>query len=78
MMTSRIDRLLEAARDTGFTMDYLERLTDGLSIQAERKVISNVSEMPSYMKSSGNPYVRRSASAPSSESRVLPDSQLDN
>lgn len=74
----RIDRLRFAANETGFTLDYLEALTSGLSIQAERKVIGNVSMMPSYMKSSDNPYVCRSAIAPSIDTRLVPVSQLDN
>ena len=75
---SRLDDLIEAARRTGFTIDYLESLTSGLSRQAARKVMDNASSMPSYMKSSDNPYVRRSASAPSSESRPSPVSQFDS
>ena len=74
----RIDRLISAANKTGFTIDYLEALTLGLSIQAERKAIGNVSAMPSYMKSNDNPYVRRNAKAPSSDSRVLPASQFES
>ena len=74
----RLEQLITAANETGFTMDYLELLTAGLSSQAARKVIDNASSMPSYMKSSDNPYVFRSASAPSIDSLVLPDSQLDS
>lgn len=68
-MTERLDALIAGARETGFTIDYLDQLTVGLSLQAARKVIGNASSMPSNMKSSDNPYVRRSARAPSSDSR---------
>ena len=61
--------LIEEARNTGFTIDYLDALTQDLDNQAARKVIGNASGMPSYMKSSDNPYVFRNARAPSSESR---------
>lgn len=57
----RVTVLREGAKATGFTIDYLDALSRGLSIQALRKLIGNASEMPSYMKSSDNPYVRRSA-----------------
>lgn len=65
----RIQVLRTAATDTGFTIDYLEALTRGLSRQACLNVIGNASSMPSYMKSSDNPYLRRNASAPSIETR---------
>lgn len=65
----RIDDLREGARQSGFTIDFLEALTQGLSRQALRKVIGNASSMPSYMKSSESPYLFRKASEPSSESR---------
>ena len=65
----RLDALILAARDTGFTIDYLEALTASLSRQAVLSVIGNASAMPSYMKSSDNPYVRRKASAPSTDTR---------
>lgn len=65
----RLDLLINEAVRTGFTMDYLEALTSGLDNQAALRVIGNVSELPRYMKSNDNPYVSRSASAPSSESR---------
>jgi len=68
-MQSRLDALQEGARVSGFTIDFLDHLTAGLSLQAARKVIGNASSMPSNMKSSDNPYVRRSARAPSSDSR---------
>ena len=74
----RLDMLIEAARATGFTIDYLDAITQDLDSQAARKVIGNASGMPSYMKSSDNPYVRRKALAPSSDSRYSPVSQLDS
>lgn len=64
----KLDTLLSGATESGFTIDFLETLTQGLSLQAVRRVIGNASSMPSYMKSSDNPYVRRKASAPSIES----------
>lgn len=67
-MRERIDMLLEGARLSGFTIDFLEALTQGLSSHACLRVIGNASEMPSYMKSNESPYVFRSANAPSSES----------
>ncbi len=69
MESDRIDILVAGANRSGFTIDYLEALTSGLSIQDARKVIGNASAMPSYMKSSDNPNVRRRASAPSTETR---------
>lgn len=65
----RLDLLILSARETGLTIDYLEALTRGLSRKACLKAIGNVSSMPSYMKSSDNPYVRRNASAPSTDTR---------
>lgn len=69
MGLSRLDILVEGARRSGFTIDYLDSLTLGLSRQALRRVIGNASSMPSIMKSSDNPYVRRSALAPSRDNR---------
>lgn len=65
----RLDILIEGARRTGLTIDFLDQLTLGLSSQALRSVIGNVSAMPSYMKSSDSPYVFRRARAPSIEIR---------
>lgn len=65
----RIDELREGALQSGFTIDFLEALTQGLSRQAFRRVIGNASSMPSYMKSSERPYLVRKASAPSSDKR---------
>lgn len=73
----RLDILIDGARRTGYTIDFLEALTQGLSNQACRRLIGNVSAMPSYMKSNDTPYVRRISSAPLSDSRVEPDSQLE-
>ena len=64
-MTDRLDDLINGALESGFTIDYLEALTAGLSSQARRKVIGNASALPKYMKSSDNPYVWRNAIAPS-------------
>lgn len=77
-MTKRIDLLIEGAKRSGLTMDYLEALTAGLSKKALRKVIGNASAIPSYMKSRESPYLFRRASAASSEMRAVPASQLDN
>lgn len=74
---NRIDILREGARRTGMTMDYLEALTKGLSIQALRKVIGNAASIPSYMKSSDSPHLFRSASAPSSDNRCEPASHKE-
>lgn len=65
----RIDVLREGADATGLTIDFLDYLTEGLSLQAARKVIGNASSMPSNMKSSDSPYVFRKARAPSKDSR---------
>ena len=64
-----IDDLIVGANTSGFTIDYLDALTVGLSRHAARRVIGNASSMPSYMKSNDNPYVWRSARAPSSDTR---------
>lgn len=77
-MGDRVEALMAAARASGLTMDVLYELTCGLSDQAFHKVMGNASAMPSYMKSSDSPYVRRSDTAPSSEMRDLPPSQLEN
>lgn len=69
MAQSRLDLLIHGARSTGFTIDYLEEISRGLSNQALRRVIGNASSMPSYMKSSDNPNVRRIVRAPFSDSR---------
>lgn len=66
---NRLDLIRVCARESGFTIDYLEALTRGLSIQALRIVMGNASAMPSYMKSSDNPYVLRRQSAPSMDTR---------
>lgn len=67
--TDRLEMLVRAARKTGLTIDVLDYLTDGLCRHACLKVIGNASSMPSTMKSSDNPYVFRSARAPSKEIR---------
>lgn len=69
MEDERIDLLIWGAAETGCTIDYLEALTAGLSLHAARRVIGNVSGLPAYMKSSDNPYVSRSAKAPSTDTR---------
>lgn len=63
----RIELLRYGARTTGFTIDFLDALTQGLSRQALLSVIGNASSMPSIMKSSESPYILRSARAPSSD-----------
>lgn len=68
-MPHRIDRLARAASQTGFTFDYLEWLSRGLPRKAEVTLFGNMATLPQYMKSSDNPYVSRSASAPSMEMR---------
>lgn len=65
----RIDALRYGARKSGFTIDFLDALTQGLSRQALLKVIGNASSLPSIMKSRESPYIFRSARAPSSDSR---------
>ncbi len=65
----RTEALREGARQSGFTIDFLDALTHGLSRQALLKVIGNASSMPSIMKSSDSPYILRSARAPSNDSR---------
>lgn len=65
----RLDELRAGADQSGFTLDFLEALTSGLSRQAMRKVIGNASSMPSYMKSSDNPHLLRIAKAPFRDSR---------
>ena len=76
-MRDRIDILQAGAAASGFTIDFLEALTQGLSRQELRKVMGNASSMPSYMKSSDNPNLRRKANAPSSESRCVPASHKE-
>lgn len=66
---SRIDELIAGAEASGFTVDFLADITQGLSRQAFRKVIGNASSIPQNRKSRDSPYVFRSASAPSSDSR---------
>jgi len=68
-MADKIDLLRAGAAKTGFTIDFLADLTYGLDLQASRKVISNAAAIPSYKKSSDNPYLWRMASAPSSDRR---------
>ena len=65
----RLDLLREGAAKSGFTIDFLECLTQGLSRQALRRVIGNASSMPSYMKSSDRSYLLRMAKAPSRDRR---------
>ena len=48
----------------------------GLSLQALKIAVGNVSSMPKNMKSKDNPYVSRSLTAPLSESRCEPLSQF--
>jgi hypothetical protein len=72
----RISRLIVAARETGFTIDFLDQLTIGLSRRAFLKVMDNASSTPSYMKSNDNPYVFRKDLAPSMPIRLSPPSQL--
>ena len=74
---ARLGLLMAGADATSLTIDFLHDLTEGLSLQALRIVIDNASSMPSYRKSKDSPYVFRSARAPSIDSRVPPDSQLE-
>lgn len=64
----RLELLIETARESGLTIDFLEWITQGLSRQAFLRVMGNASSFPSNMKSSDSPNVRRSAKAPSSDS----------
>lgn len=65
----RLDALISAAAASGFTIDFLEALTQGLDLSALAIVLGNASKLPQYMKSSDNPYVSRSTSAPFKEMR---------
>lgn len=65
---TRLDILRRGAHSSGFTIDFLDTLTSGLSRHALRKVIDNVSSMPSTVKSSDSPHLFRKARAPASES----------
>lgn len=56
-----IDELISGAKASGFTIDYLEALTRGLSGSARNKVINNLTDMPVEMKTTENPFVRRDA-----------------
>lgn len=60
----RIDRLIRAADQSGFTVDYLELVTRGLPVRAEEIVLGNMAMLPRYMKSSDNPNVSHSFRAP--------------
>lgn len=77
MGDDRLDVLIEGARVSGFTIDFLYELTRDLDRQALRKVIGNASSMPSYMKSIDSPYTFRSAKAPSSDILCVPASQSE-
>lgn len=68
VLMEREEILIEGARRSGLTIDFLHDLTHNLSRQALRKVIGNASSIPSYKKSSDNPYFFRIAKAPSSDS----------
>lgn len=54
-----IDELISGAKASGFTIDYLEALTRGLSGSARNKVIENLTTLPAEMKAIDNPHVRR-------------------
>lgn len=73
----RLDALIQTAKATNFTIDFLEAITQGLSCQAFLRVIGNVSALPTYMKSSERPYLLRNFNAPSTDTRCSPVSQLD-
>ena len=73
----RLDALIDGAAQSGLTIDALEALTSGLSLQALRKVIGNASSMPAYRKSSDNPYLSRISNAPFKDSLDEPASQLE-
>ena len=64
----RVDDMKKAAKSSGLTLDILQVLSHGLSRQAFLRVMGNASSMPSYMKSSDNPYFVLRANAPSRES----------
>ncbi len=55
----RLDDLIAGADATGFTLDYLALLTDGLSLRALRRVIENAASLPAHCKVSNNPHVWR-------------------
>lgn len=61
----RLDLIIDCARRTGLTIDYLDSLTSGLTLSCCLRVIGNASSIPSYMKSRDNPYIRRKVRAAS-------------
>ena len=58
---ARLDDLIAGANASGFTIDYLEALTRGLSGKARRRVIDNLTALPAKMTTIENPSVRRKA-----------------
>ena len=53
--SERLDLLIALRNGLGETVDYWADLTDGLSIQAVRKLKGNASALPQYKKSSDTP-----------------------
>lgn len=49
----RLDALIAAARESGLTIDLLDGMTRGLSRQAFRRVMGNISALPSCMRDGG-------------------------
>lgn len=70
LLSNRLDILIEGARRTGLTIDFLYDISIGLSKSSLRKVIGNASSIPSYMKSSDSPNFARITRDASRETRL--------
>ena len=68
----KLSLILEAADQSGFTVDFLLELSKGLNANAVAILLGNVSKLPKYMKSNEIPYLSLSRIAPSSDTRKLP------
>lgn len=69
MNDDQLDKLLDAARQSGMTVDALVCLTEGLDANAVAILLGNVSNLPKYMKSKEIPYRRSIFIAPSIDTR---------
>ncbi len=55
----RVRLLQDAARRSGYTIDWLDAITDGLSAEACERVLSNIETLPDELRIYGGPMVVR-------------------
>ena len=71
-LDERLDRIINAADQSGISVDVIAFLISGLDSKSEAVLLGNVEMLPKYMKSRDIPYRVQSRIAPSIETRKPP------